>query len=152
MKKLAIFDLDGTLLYSLEDLADATNYDHVYLQLSDDKSTITIANVLCTLATVNGQFNGYYDAYRGGMTFTKVDRTIMQKAPTKKNVEAIAQKAPTKKFVQILPQKIPMIKDVQTIVQQGLKKKLNQTTPQKVSSKKSLIQDTPFDITNISKI
>ena len=26
MKKLAIFDLDGTLLYSLEDLADATNY------------------------------------------------------------------------------------------------------------------------------
>lgn len=53
-------------------LADATAYDHVYLQLSDDKSTITIANVLCTLVTVNGQFGGYYDAYRGGIVLTKV--------------------------------------------------------------------------------
>jgi hypothetical protein len=53
-------------------LADATTYDHVYLQLNDDKSTITIANVLCTLVTVNGQFGGYYDAYRGGIVLTKV--------------------------------------------------------------------------------
>ena len=53
-------------------LADATGYDHVYMQLSDDKSTITIANVLCTLVTVNGQFGGYYDAYRGGIVLTKV--------------------------------------------------------------------------------
>ena len=53
-------------------LADATTYDHAYLQLSEDKSTITIANVLCTLVTVNGEFGGFYDAYRGGIVLTKV--------------------------------------------------------------------------------
>lgn len=53
-------------------LAQAQNYDHVYLELSADKSTITIANCLCTLVTVNGQFGGYYDAYRGGIVLTKV--------------------------------------------------------------------------------
>ena len=133
-------------------LEDNSNYNHLYLYLNEDKSTITFPTAICTLVSIGGEFAGHYDIYGGGVTFTKVDRTVAQKAPTKKNVEAIAQKTPTKKFVQILPQKIPMIKDVQTIVQQGLKKKLNQSTPQKVSSKKSLIQDTPFDITNISKV
>lgn len=53
-------------------MADAENYDHAYFQLSEDKSTITIANALCTLVTVNGEPQGIYDAYRGGMVFTKV--------------------------------------------------------------------------------
>ena len=53
-------------------LENATNYDNVYLQLNEDKSTITIDNALCTLVTVNGQFGGYYDIYRGGIVLTKV--------------------------------------------------------------------------------
>ena len=53
-------------------LDSATNYDHAYMQLSDDKSTITIANVLCTLVSVQGEFAGYYDAYSGGIVLTKV--------------------------------------------------------------------------------
>lgn len=53
-------------------LEAAQNYDHAYFQLSEDKSTITIAKVLCTLLTLNGEPQGIYDAYRGGMVFTKV--------------------------------------------------------------------------------
>ena len=51
---------------------ETSEYDHIYILLNDDKTTLTFPNALCTLAFQNGQFVGNWDMYAGGAVFTKV--------------------------------------------------------------------------------
>jgi hypothetical protein len=54
------------------DAADDSEFDHVYILLNEDKTTLTFPNALCTLAFQNGQYLGNWDMYAGGVVLTKV--------------------------------------------------------------------------------
>lgn len=53
-------------------LEETSEFDHIYLWLNEDKTTITITNAICTMAFQGGNFVGIWDAYAGGAVFTKV--------------------------------------------------------------------------------